>query len=59
MSRTVLIMAHTGRPGAVTSARLVIRQLEEAGIGVRVLEDEAADVGCAEAEVRPVNPAAH
>ncbi|GAA2736931.1 NAD kinase [Actinocorallia aurantiaca] len=58
MSRTVLIMAHTGRPGAVTSARLVIRQLEEAGIGVRVLEDEAEDIGCVGAEVYPAVPEA-
>ncbi|MCD0453648.1 NAD kinase [Actinocorallia sp. API 0066] len=58
MTRSVLIMAHTGRPGAVTSAQLVIKRLAEAGINLRVLEGEAKDIGCAEVEVFPADPAA-
>ncbi|GAA3243302.1 NAD kinase [Actinocorallia longicatena] len=57
-SRTVLIMAHTGREGAVRSAKLVIRRLEEAGIQVRVLEDEAADIDCEGVEAHPAKPSA-
>jgi NAD+ kinase len=42
--RSVLVVTHTGRPGAVRSAKLVIKRLAEAGITVRVLEDEAAEL---------------
>jgi NAD+ kinase len=50
--RAVLLVAHTGRPAAVLSARLVVRQLTEAGLTVRVLAEEAAELGCpAAAEV--------
>ncbi|GAB2851956.1 NAD kinase [Actinocorallia aurea] len=58
MTRSVLIMAHTGRPGAVTSAQLLIRRLDDAGINVRVLEGEAKDIGCSGVEVFPAEPAA-
>lgn len=58
MTRSVLIMAHTGRPGAVTSAQLVIRRLTDAGINVRVLEGEAKDIACSGVEVFPAEPAA-
>ncbi|MEV6327182.1 NAD kinase [Streptomyces sp. NPDC051909] len=58
--RTVFLLAHTGRPAAVRSAELVVLGLLRSGIGVRVLEAEAADLplppavervpeGCAEA----------
>ncbi|GAB3667547.1 NAD kinase [Actinocorallia lasiicapitis] len=56
--RSVLIMAHTGREGAVRSAKLVIKRLEAAGIGVRVLEDEAADIDCRGVEAYPAKPSA-
>ena len=42
--RTVFLLAHTGRPAAVRSAELVVKGLLRSGIGVRVLEYEAADL---------------
>ncbi|MFE8940524.1 NAD kinase [Streptomyces sp. NPDC000963] len=42
--RTVFLLAHTGRPAAVRSAELVVEGLLRAGLGVRVLEAEAADL---------------
>ncbi|MFJ5711150.1 NAD kinase [Streptomyces sp. NPDC093105] len=42
--RTVFLLAHTGRPAAVRSAELVVLGLLRCGIGVRVLEAEAADL---------------
>ncbi|MGY1434803.1 NAD kinase [Streptomyces reniochalinae] len=42
--RTVFLLAHTGRPAAVRSAELVVQGLLRCGIGVRVLDDEAADL---------------
>ncbi|MGI5169236.1 NAD kinase [Spirillospora sp. CA-253888] len=51
--RTVLVVAHTGRPEAVRSAQLVIERLTQAGITVRVLEGEAEDIGCAGVKVMP------
>ncbi|MFC0849135.1 MULTISPECIES: NAD kinase [Streptomyces] len=42
--RTVFLLAHTGRPAAIRSAELVVRGLLRSGIGVRVLEAEAADI---------------
>ncbi|POM22366.1 Inorganic polyphosphate/ATP-NAD kinase [Actinomadura rubteroloni] len=57
-ARSVLIVAHTGRPEAVRSAHLVIDRLAGAGIAVRILEDEAADIGCADVEVVPDGPSA-
>jgi NAD+ kinase len=54
--RTVLVMAHTGRPAALASARLVVDMLLSAGIGVRVVDTEAADLNCAGADVVPASP---
>ncbi|MEV4325650.1 NAD kinase [Microbispora rosea] len=56
--RTVLVTAHTGREAAVRSARLVMERLIEAGINVRVLDEEAEELGCAHVEVVPENAAA-
>jgi NAD+ kinase len=56
--RTVLIVTHTGRPGAVRSAQLVIERLSEAGITVRVLDEEAGKLECAEVEVTQPSGAA-
>ncbi|MCK2216626.1 NAD kinase [Actinomadura sp. ATCC 31491] len=53
MNRTVLVAVHTGRYAAVESARLVINRLVDAGIGVRVLESECAEIGCAGVEAVP------
>ncbi len=56
--RSVLVVTHTGRPGAVRSANLVIERLTEAGIAVRVLEEEATELGCAGVDMMPVSAAA-
>ena len=56
--RTVLVMAHTGRAAALNSARLVVEMLLSAGIGVRVVDTEAADVHAPGAEVVPATPEA-
>ncbi|QYC43012.1 Inorganic polyphosphate/ATP-NAD kinase [Nonomuraea coxensis DSM 45129] len=50
MKRTVLVAVHTGRDAAVESARLVINRLMGAGLAVRVLESEYAEIGCAGVE---------
>ena len=55
-TRTVLVTAHTGRAAAVTSARLVVEMLLAAGISVRVVDTEAADLQCPGAEVLPATP---
>jgi NAD kinase len=56
--RTVLVVAHVGRPAAVRSARLVVDRLTAAGVTVRILGPEAAELGCAGADVVPATPAA-
>ncbi|MGH3073579.1 MAG: NAD kinase [Gaiellales bacterium] len=56
--RSVLIVTHTGRPGAVRSAQLVLSRLSEAGISARVLDSEAEDLSCAGVDVMPVSGAA-
>jgi len=56
--RTMLVVAHVGRPAALRSARLVADRLTAAGIAVRILEPEAADLRCAGADVVPATPAA-
>jgi NAD+ kinase len=56
--RSVLLVAHTGRPGAVRSAQLVLDRLSEAGISARVLDSEAEDLHCAGVDVTPVCGAA-
>ncbi len=57
MSRSVLLVCHTGRAEAVTAARDVARFLGEAAIDVRVLESEAIDLALAGAAVVPNEPA--
>ncbi|MFB8761706.1 NAD kinase [Nocardiopsis alba] len=59
--RSVLLLAHTGRPAAVRSARLVHERLSGAGLTVRMLEDEVrelAAVGCELSPVEAVSPEA-
>jgi NAD+ kinase len=56
--RTVLVMAHTGRAAALNSARLVVEMLLSAGIAVRVVDTEAADLHAPGAEVVPATPEA-
>lgn len=56
--RTVLLIAHTGRPAAVRSAQLVAGQLASAGLAVRVLAGEAEQLALGEVEARPQAPSA-
>jgi NAD+ kinase len=56
--RTMLVLAHTGRENALSSARQAINQLTSAGVAVRVTEEEAAALACSGAEVLPAGPAA-
>jgi NAD+ kinase len=55
--RTVLLLVHTGRPDAVEVARQVAKGLLTAGLVVRVLPDEASELGIADARVAPGNAA--
>ncbi len=51
----MLLVAHTGRPAALRVARVVAAQLAEAGIAIRVLESEAAELRVAAADTVPVS----
>jgi NAD+ kinase len=51
----MLVVAHTGRPAGVRVARTVVDRLTAAGVAVRVLEPEAAELDAAAAEVVPVS----
>jgi len=42
--RRILLLAHTGREGAIAVARQVVRALQAHGLVVRVLADEAGDL---------------
>ena len=55
--RVMLLVAHTGKPAALRVARIMVARLSAAGITVRVLEPEAAELRTAAAVV-PVSPAA-
>ncbi len=56
--RTVLVVAHTGRPKALRTARLVVNRLTSAGMIVRVLRAEADQLGCQGVDVVPASPVA-
>ena len=56
MTRRVLLVAHTGRPAAERSARLVASRLDDAGIIVRCLEDEGKQLGLPNVELVPAGP---
>jgi NAD+ kinase len=55
-SRTVLLLAHTGRREAVDVAHAVVRRLLDSGLEVRLLEAEAEEVGVAGARAMPNTP---
>jgi NAD+ kinase len=57
-SRSMLVVAHTGRENARLTARLVVERLVAAGIAARVTEGEAGALGCADADVVPGGQAA-
>jgi NAD+ kinase len=56
--RVMLLVAHTGRPAAIRVACVLVDKLTAAGIAVRLLEPEAADIGSAAAIVVPASRAA-
>jgi NAD+ kinase len=45
VTRSVLLLAHTGRDATTDAARQVIKRLQAAGVEVRVLAGEAAEMG--------------
>src|ERR1700726_3789553 len=53
--RTMLLVAHAGRPTAVRIARLVVHRLAAAGVAVRVLAPEATELRAAGADMVPVS----
>lgn len=56
MTRSVLLVCHTGRSDAVVAGREVAGFLMAAGVGVRVIDTEAAQLAVAGAEVVPNRP---
>ena len=56
--RAMLLVVHTGRPAAVRTGRIVADRLCAAGIAVRVLAAEAADLRCPGTSVVPASPRA-
>jgi NAD+ kinase len=56
--RTILLVAHTGRTAALRVARVVVARLASAGISVRVLHPEAAELGFDPTAAVPVSAAA-
>ena len=52
--RRILLLAHTGREDAREVAREVIRSLRKHDIAVRLLAEEAAQLGFAEPEVEVI-----
>jgi NAD+ kinase len=57
-TRTVLVVAHTGREAAVRSARFVVDRLAAAGLAVRVLPGEAAELASPAAQIAATPAAA-
>lgn len=53
--RELLLIAHTGRPEAVTAAHHVVERLTAEGLAVRVLDREAAELDCREAKPVPAD----
>jgi NAD+ kinase len=45
MTRSVLVVAHTGRDATTDAARQVVKRLQTAGVEVRMLVGEAAEMG--------------
>ncbi|HEX9065896.1 MAG TPA: NAD kinase [Streptosporangiaceae bacterium] len=54
----MLLVVHTGRPEAVRTGRIVAARLGAAGVAVRVLTSEAADLRCPGTSVHPAAPEA-
>ncbi|HVM26083.1 MAG TPA: NAD kinase [Mycobacteriales bacterium] len=45
VTRSVIVLAHTGRQATADAARRAVRRLQEAGVEVRVLAEEARELG--------------
>ena len=56
--RSVLLVVHTGRKAAVAAARDLADRLAGAGVGVRLLAEEAGALDCGAATVVPAGEAA-
>src|SRR5699024_11826002 len=54
--RSVLLLAHTGRPAALRSAQLVHESLSRADLSVRMLKDEVEELATAGFDLDPVGP---
>lgn len=52
--RSVLLLAHTGRPAALRSAQLVHGSLTQEGLNVRMLKDEVEELARSGFELAPV-----
>ncbi|WP_435110253.1 NAD kinase [Nocardiopsis synnemataformans] len=52
--RSVLLLAHTGRPAAVRSAQLVHESLSRAGLTVRMLKNELEELAVEDCVLSPV-----
>jgi NAD+ kinase len=58
VSREALLVTHTGRSDMVDRARQVEALLTDAGFTVRMLEDEAADLGVTDVKMMPADETA-
>jgi NAD+ kinase len=56
--RAALVVAHTGRKDSLRSAREVVSRLVQAGLVVRVLSPEAADLACPDVQEVAAGPRA-
>jgi NAD+ kinase len=51
VTRSVIVLTHTGRRATADAARRAVRRLQDAGVEVRVLADEAAELGLEDVRV--------
>ena len=51
MTRSVLLLAHTGREATTHAAHQVVTRLRAAGVVVKVVDEESAELGLADVEV--------
>ena len=51
MTRSVLLLAHTGRVATAATAQRVVARLQEAGMEVRVLAEEAKELGLTDVQI--------
>ncbi len=51
MTRSVLLLAHTGREATTHAAHQVVSRLRAAGVAVKVVDEESAELGLSDVEV--------